>query len=657
MAADTAVTTAPYGGWKSPVNAELINRGATARDFPCMVDGTVYWQESRPEENGRVTVVARQPDGRQRDLLPYPFSARSRVHEYGGLSWVVVRDSAAGDDLYFVEQSDQRLYRLPLDANPESQPQAVTADRDDTRFADLVFDPARLRLLCVMEQHHPGRREPLNTLAAIDLGGTSPGAISTLASGADFYAYPRLDASAKRLCWISWNHPDMPWDSTTLWCADIAPDGQIADPQPVAGGNGEAIFQPDWSPAGELYFVSDRTGWWNLYRHDNGQSECILPMAADFATPLWNLGMRTWGFIGEQRIAALYTRAGTWQLATIDCAAGTLTDIASPYTQLGSLGATAGRAVFTAGNATTLDDIASLDATGSQVAVLKTSASPGYDHYISHPLTIQFPTTDGDIAHGLYYPPRNPDYRGPEGQRPPLVVMCHGGPTGAAGTALNLKIQFWTSRGFALLDVNYRGSTGFGRDYRDRLRGQWGVRDIADAVAGVHYLAGQGLVDAERVLIRGSSAGGFTALAALTFTDCFRAGASLYGIGDLETLARDTHKFEARYLDRLIGPYPEQQAIYQQRSPINHRDKLRCPVIFFQGLEDKVVPPEQADEMVDALHHKKVPVAYIRFPDEGHGFRKASNIKKALEAELVFYRRILEIPSDEKLPAIQIDHF
>lgn len=657
MTTETLVITAPYGGWKSPINAELINRGAPARDFPCIVDGIVYWQESRPEENGRVTIVARQADGLQQDLLPYPFSARSKVHEYGGLCWVVVRDRAAGNHLYFVEQRDQRLYRLPLDASSDAQPEVITAERGDTRFADLVFDSARQRLLCVMEQHHHDQREPLNALVAIDLDDARLGTLTTLVAGADFYAYPRLDAGGQRLCWISWNHPDMPWDSTSLWCADIAADGHVGNHHLVAGGGDEAIFQPGWSPAGQLYFVSDRNGWWNLYRHDNDQSECVLPMEADFATPLWVLGMRTWGFIGEQRIAALYTRASTWQLAVIDCASSILTDIASPYTQLNSLSTALGRAVFTAGNATTLDDIAGLYSTSNQVTALRTSANPGYNNYISYPRTIQFPTTEDDIAHGLYYPPRNPDYQGPAEQRPPLVVMCHGGPTGAAGTALNLKIQFWTSRGFALLDVNYRGSTGFGRSYRDKLRGQWGVRDIADAVAGVRYLDDQGLVDAERVLIRGSSAGGFTALAALTFTDCFRAGASLYGIGDLETLARDTHKFEARYLDRLIGPYPEQQAIYQQRSPVNHRDKLRRPMIFFQGLEDKVVPPEQADAMVDALHHKKVPVAYIRFPDEGHGFRKASNIKKALEAELVFYRRILEIPSDEKLPAIQIDHF
>lgn len=649
MASETL--SAPYGGWKSPITAELINRGAPARDFPTRVAGVTYWQESRPEENGRITIVARDGEGREWDLLPYPYSARSRVHEYGGRAWVVAKDS-----LYFVEQSDQRVHRLSLHA-PYQPPTPVTPEMGDTRFGEPVFDAVRGRLLCVMERHLPGEAEPRNCLAAIALDGDD-GAdpVTIIASGADFYAAPTLDASGERLCWLCWNHPDMPWDGSELWRGEFAPDGTLVGATRVAGGRGEALFQPGWSPRGELCYVSDRRGWWNLHRLGVDGAECLLPMAADFAMPLWVLGMRTWGFLDADRIAALFTEQGSWRLGVLDTAQGTFNPIKTPYTQLSSLDCADGQALFSAGSASIPDDIAALDGGSGTLAVIKSSANPALDDYISHPRAITFPTGEGDSAHGFYYPPRNPDYRGPAGEKPPLVVTCHGGPTAATSTALNLKIQFWTSRGFALLDVNYRGSSGFGRAYREKLAGQWGVADVADAVAGVDYLVAQGLVDPDRVLIRGSSAGGFTVLAALAFTDAFRAGTSLYGIGDLETLARDTHKFESRYLDRLVGPYPEQRALYQQRSPINHIDKLRCPVIFLQGLEDRVVPPSQAEDMVAALNARKIPVAHIRFPDEGHGFRKAPNIKRALEAELVFHRRVLHIASDEKLPPIPIDN-
>lgn len=652
----TPPRVAPYGGWLSPISPELINRGAPARDFPCLVDDMACWQESRPEENGRITVVARLPDGHEWDLLPYPFSARGKVHEYGGRAWLV-----ANQTLYFVNQTDQRLYALPL-SSPYEEPAPITPENGAIRLADLVFDSQRQRLLAVMEDHGREGLEPLNAIVAISVadgdgnadGDGTTGSITTLVSGADFYASPRLDASGQQLCWLSWNHPEMPWDGTELWCAPLDGNGHPAKPKKIAGGRHEAIFQPDWSPGGDLVFVSDRQGWWNLHRAGSDGSQCLLAMEAEFATPLWSLGMSTWAFLGEDRIAALFTSQGTWQLGLLDLPSGHFTVVPNPYTQLSSLCTQGNRAILCAGNAQLPDDVVVLDGDSGQLQTLKSSANPAYDEYISIPEGIEFPTADGDRAHGFYYPPHNPDFIGPEDELPPLVVMCHGGPTGAARTALNLKIQFWTSRGFAVLDVNYRGSSGFGRAYRQKLDGRWGEADVADAVAGVRFLSEQGLVDADRAIIRGSSAGGFTVLAALTFSDKFRAGASLYGIGDLETLARDTHKFEARYLDRLVGPYPECEALYRQRSPIHHAEQLRCPVIFMQGMEDKVVPPSQAEAMVAALRDKGVPVAYITFPDEAHGFRKAPNIKKALEAELVFYRRVLGIASDEKLPAIRV---
>lgn len=651
--------TAPYGGWLSPISPELINRSAPARDFPCVVDGIVYWQESRPEENGRVTIVARHPDGNEWDILPYPFSARSKVHEYGGRAWVV-----ADQTLYFVNQQDQRLYALPLTSAYEESV-ALTDDSNGlVRYADLVFDPHRQRLLAVREAHDSegegrGFHEPINSLVAISLPSspTAQAQVETLAAGADFYAGPRLSADGNRLCWLSWNHPNMPWDGTELWYADLDTDGMPVAPTQAAGSEDEAIFQPGWSPRGELLFVSDRSGWWNLYRHDSENNICLLSREADFATPLWSLGMSTWGFVDENHIAALFTHDGVWALGILNTASGAFNRIHTPYTQLWALATAEGQAFFCGGNARLAGDVVSLDTATGLLDTIKPSANPAFDEYLSTPQAIQFETSGSDIAHGFYYPPHSPDFTGPEGDLPPLIVMCHGGPTGAASTSLNLKIQFWTSRGFAVLDVNYRGSTGYGRAYREKLNGCWGVADIADAVAGVHYLGERSLIDPHRAIIRGSSAGGFTALAALTFTDTFCAGASLYGIGDLETLASDTHKFESRYLDRLIGPYPERRDLYLERSPIHHNERLRCPTIFMQGMEDKVVPPSQAEAMVAALREKGVPVSYITFDDEAHGFRKSANIKKALEAELAFYRRILGIVSDEKLPPITIDNF
>ncbi|KJS09710.1 MAG: hypothetical protein VR73_01460 [Gammaproteobacteria bacterium BRH_c0] len=651
--------SAAYGSWQSPISAEVINQGVPARDFPCMIDGTVFWQESRPEENGRVTVVAHSPDGSDRDLLPYPFSTRSKVHEYGGKSWIV-----NDNKLYFVEQSDQQLYCLELGSSAQ-QPFVVAGD-NTSRFADLVFDKRRKRIICVREQHLAGHPEPVNSIVCIDLDSVnSPSTlseistlaeISTLVSGADFYAYPRLDANGDKLCWISWDHPAMPWDGTELWCADVNTNGAPAQSKKIAGGISESIFQPAWSRDGTLYYVSDKNGWWNLYRHIGNENKPVIEKTADFATPLWVLGMCTWGFLDDSRIATLMSNNGIWQVGIIDIPSDTLTLVETPYTQLSSLSCGANCAVFIAANPRTACDVVLLGP-DSQLATIKSSTNPDYADYVSTPQAISYASSDGDIAHGFYYPPHNPNYLGLEDEKPPLLVMCHGGPTAAASTALNYKIQFWTSRGFALLDVNYRGSTGFGRAYRQKLNGQWGISDVADAVAGIDFLAREGRIDRQRALIHGSSAGGYTTLAALTFTDAFRAGASLYGIGDLETLARDTHKFESRYMDTLVGPYPQRQDIYRQRSPACHPDKLRCPAIFFQGMEDKVVPPQQAENMVQALRDKHIPVAYISFADEGHGFRKAANIKKALEAELVFFRQILRISSEESLPAIAIENF
>lgn len=644
---------APYGSWISPITAETINRGIPVRDFPCISKDVIYWQESRPEENGRITVVAHYPDGVEVELVPYPFSVRTMVHEYGGKAWILAENS-----LFFVEHSDQRLYRLNL-SDPQTNPVAITPYDKISRYGDLVFDPQQRRILCVREQHLPEVSEPVNTLASINLATAtdinSLATVATLANGADFYACPRIDRHGSRLCWISWNHPNMPWDGTELWCADITASGSLINPGKIAGGKTEAIFQPGWSPDGILYFVSDKNGWWNLYRHTNSGNELVLDKRADFATPLWALGMCTWDFLDNSRIAALFTRDGLWKMGIIDTRSKRLNTLELAYTQLASLSCSSGVAVFIAASPTASGDVVQFSTIGVNVISAKSSHSTFYDDYLSIPQAITYDSGSA-ISHGFFYPPHHPHHRGSDSEKPPLLVMCHGGPTGAANTALSYKIQFWTSRGFAVLDVNYRGSSGFGRAYREALNGQWGLADVADAVAGVQYLAASNSIDPQRVLIRGSSAGGFTALAALTFTRTFCAGASLYGIGDLETLARDTHKFESRYMDRLVGPYPQQCDSYRQRSPVNHIDQLHCPVIFLQGLEDKIVPPRQAEVMVEALRKKKLPVAFITFADEGHGFRKAANIKTAFEAELTFYRRVLNITSEEAAADIVIEN-
>ncbi|MFA5632251.1 MAG: prolyl oligopeptidase family serine peptidase [Porticoccaceae bacterium] len=645
---------APCGSWESPISPAAITAGSIGRDHPCMVAGHLYWQESRPEEQGRTTVVVRYPDGACADLLAAPFSVQSKVHEYGGRAWLV-----AGGSLFFVDKADQRVYRMPLPdqgsapfsaaASPLTPPDAAL------RFADFCFDGHGQRLLAVCEDHSAEHEPPRNYLVVIPLDGSGcADNLEILTQGSDFYAYPRISPDGAELCWIAWNQPQMPWDGSELHCA---PSARPHASTVIAGGVSEAIFQPEWSPNGILHFVSDRTGWWNLYRYHKGEIQPLRVMEAEFATPLWALGMSTYDFLSESRIACTYTRQGRWHLGVLDTDAGSLHEIPNDFTQIHGLSCAQPHHVFFIGASPLCSgDVVCVDTARETLESVVVSQGELAPADISQPQNITFDTTDGDIAHGIYYPPTNAAYRVPDTEKPPLIVVCHGGPTGANYPVLNYKLQYWTSRGFAVLDVNYRGSTGYGRRYREKLNGNWGVVDVEDAAAGARYLAGQGLADAGRTIIRGSSAGGFTVLAALTFSGVFRAGASLYGIGDLEALARDTHKFEARYLDTLVGDYPAQKARYQARSPIHFPEQLDCPVIFFQGLEDKVVPPSQAQAMVAALQKKAIPVAYVTFADEGHGFRKAANIRVALEAELYFYRRIFSIEDREHLPKIPIDN-
>jgi dipeptidyl aminopeptidase/acylaminoacyl peptidase len=502
----------------------------------------------------------------------------------------------------------------------------------------------------------------VNTLVSISLANAED--IQVLASGSDFYASPRLSPDRSQLAWLTWNHPNMPWDGTQLWITEIKDDGSLGKAACVAGGVDESIFQPEWSPDGVLYFVSDRTGWWNLYRwhprldqEGSGEVEPLCETAAEFGLPQWVFGMSTYGFESANRIICTYTQQGNWQLASLDLQTKQLEVIETPYTDISSVKVASGQAVFIAGSATELTAIVQMDLATGQIEVLRQSSELEVDvGYLSTPQAIAFPTENNLTAYAFFYPPQNQDYTAPTGEKPPLVVKSHGGPTAATSSAFNLRIQYWTSRGFAVLDVNYGGSTGYGRDYRQRLNDQWGIVDVDDCVNGAKYLVQQGLVDGERLAIAGGSAGGYTTLCALTFRDVFKAGASYYGVSDLEALATDTHKFEARYLDGLIGPYPERKDLYEARSPIHFTAQLSCPVIFFQGLEDKIVPPNQAQMMVEALKAKGLPVAYVAYEGEQHGFRRAENIKRTLDGEFYFYSRVFGFEPAEAVEPVAIDN-
>ncbi|HHW08477.1 MAG TPA: S9 family peptidase [Firmicutes bacterium] len=655
MTACSRPQVAPYGSWTSPITGDMVAAAGISLGQICVDGQDIYWLEGRPAEGGRGVIMRRLADGRLVEMTPAPYNVRSRVHEYGGGAYTV-----AASCLYFVNYADHGIYM-----QPSGEPPHLLLAEEGRRFADLVVDTRHRRLICVCEDHSPGNAEPVNTIVSItpaelaepaDPAGMAT--VQVLVQGSDFYSSPRLSPDGTKLAWLSWNHPNMPWDGCELWLAPVLEDGSLGPASLVAGSREESIFQPAWGPDGSLYFVSDRTGWWNIYRLDNNQIRAIAagaevqaeaknltPLEAEFGMPQWVFGMSSYAGLDAASIACAYTQQGLWHLGRLDVPSGTLTPLDLPFTTFAYLQNASGRAVMIAGAPDRPDSLIAIAPATGTIEVIRHTAPPsglsGTAGYLSQPQAVTFPTAGGREAHGFYYPPHNPDYKGPEGERPPLLVMIHGGPTSAANTSLRWAIQFWTSRGFAVLDVNYGGSTGWGRAYRLRLDGLWGIVDVEDCLNGALYLVRQGLADPERLLIKGGSAGGYTALCALTFHRLFRAGASYYGISDLEALVHDTHKFESRYLERLVGPYPAALEIYRRRSPLYHAHLLSSPVIFLQGLEDKVVPPAQAEAMVAALQAKGLTVEYITFPDEGHGFRRSENIKKALEAELAFYGRIL----------------
>ena len=625
---------APFGSWPSPITADalvqrVVRLGQVFSDGP-----DVYWVEARPTEGGRQVLLRNGVEA-----VPADFSVRTLVHEYGGRA-----AAARGGVVWAVNLADQRLWRIA----PDGAARPVTPEPHSPR-AVRYADPAVSGdwVYCVRETHPAGGGEAVNEVVRVHVEGR---AVEVVATGADFYAAPRPSPDGTRLAWLSWDHPDMPWDATTLWVG--GPDGGGA--QVVAGGASarESVSQPRWSPAGELHFLSDRTGWWNLYAEDG--PEPLVRMEAEFGGPDWGFGQSTYAFLDDGTLVAAWQAPGRMRLGVV--ADGAVAEVGQPFTSLASLAPVPGGVVAVAGSPTTASCVARIGVPDGAVAVLARSQAVDLDpSVVSVPRPITFPTTEGDVAHALYYPPRNGDWRGPEGERPPLVVMSHGGPTAQASPVLSLGVQWWTSRGVAVVDVDYRGSSGYGRAYRQRLDGQWGVFDVDDCVAAAAWLAEQGEVDGTRTAIRGESASGLTTLCALTFRDAFAVGASHYGIGDIEVLVRETHKFESRYVDRLIGPYPEAVEVYRDRSPIHHAGRISAPVILFQGLEDKVVPPSQAALFADELRGRGVPFSLLEFEGEQHGWRRAETVKRVAEAELWFFGRVLGFVPADSLEAVAVE--
>jgi len=634
--------SAPFGSWKSAISASLLTSAGVSVSQLEIGKECIYWCEGRPLEGGRVVIVKRTPDGKTTDRTPTGFNVRTRVHEMGGGAYTI-----HGDSIFFCNFSDQRMYRQDGDSSPV----AITPEPSVTgalRYADARVTPDGGTIVCVRERHET-EAEAINELVSFPSDGSSEPRI--IASGHDFYAAPRISADGTRLAWMTWDHPNMPWDGSELWTGTLDPNG-ISDIRGVAGAFAESVYQPEWSPDGVLHFASDRSGWWNLYAERRSWVFPLVAMDAEFGLPHWLFGISRFAFLSDNRVACIYSKNGLDHLAIVNFDSS-LVVLDTPYTSFFDIRSDNDSQLFViAASPSTAPQIVSVDISTGRTHVLKTSLNVPIDAAnISIPEPIEFPSSAGDTAFALFYAPVNKHFIGPESEKPLLLVMSHGGPTSATNSSLKLGIQFWTSRGFAVVDVNYGGSTGYGREYRERLNGNWGIVDVNDCIDAARYLALRGDVDPQRMAIRGGSAGGFTTLSALVFHDVFAAGASHYGIADLTALATDTHKFESRYLDRLVGPYPQAEQTYRERSPIHFANQLSCPVILFQGAEDKIVPPNQAETFVQALREKKLPFAYVVFPDEGHGFRQGPNIQRAAEAELYFYSRVFGFaPADEITP-------
>jgi len=636
-----SIKTAPYGSWKSPIRGDVLASGSSSPTDLTTDGERVYWLQLLPKEGGRYGLFTWANGEKAREVVPKEFNVRNRVHEYGGASYV-----ANGRTIYFSNFADQLVYRLKKGARP------VPMSKPGHRYADYVVDGKRGRLIAVREDHTTGAKLAVNTIAWLATDGSSGG---VLISGNDFYSAPRIDPSGSKLAWMTWNFPNMPWDGTELWTGTLASDGKVVDRKMVAGGREESVIIPKWSPDGTLYFVSDRSGYWNIYKWDGAKAVRVAAASAEMGEPQWGFRVSTYDFVSPDRIVCMYARKGVWRLGSIDIKERRLSEVKSPFTEFACIWAADGSMFFLGGSPTQSFSVVRLDLkTGrSQVVYAHEAPSIG-EGFISIPKHIRFPTTGGKDSYGLLYMPKNQDFRAPRGERPPLLVLSHGGPTSQTVSFLSLRVQAWTSRGFAVLDVDYGGSTGYGREFRERLAGKWGVVDVDDCCNGAEFLAKKVVVDGKRLAIRGGSAGGYTTLCALAFRKTFHAGASHFGLSDLTAFDKTTHKFESRYLDKLVAPYPKGEKLLKERSALYSSDKITVPMIFFQGLEDVVVPPSQAEVMVKSLRERGIPVAYIPFKGEQHGFRRAENIKRAFEAELYFYSKVFGFALPDKVEPVKI---
>ena len=632
--------TKPYGSWKSPISGKSLVQSSLRLGQIQIIGDLICWTEGRPAEKGRTALMG-WSDGEIHEITSPEGDVRTRAHEYGGGAFL-----GHDDCTYYINNADQQVYQVLGNGGSRQ----ITHE-PDYRFADMIRDEER-NLLYTVGENHADSQKVVNCLLRISL---STGALHVIAEGHDFYSNPQLSPDGNQLLFLTWDHPNMPWDGTQLYVASLNLEGDVTGIQNIAGGNQESIFQPCWDPDGSIYFVSDRTGWWNIYHYSDSQAICVLEKEAEFGLPQWVFGMSKYAVLDSGDLVAAYTDMSGSHLIRIDVNLGTFQDIATPYSTIDQVRGTKNQIAFIGSTESHPGEVVTMDLDTNILTCLRRAAETKMEEaYISRPQHISFETAPHELTHAWFYPPQNPDYKAAPDELPPLIVLSHGGPTGNSSSAFNMAIQYWTTRGFAIVDVNYSGSTGYGRIYRERLKRDWGIRDVHDCAAAANYLADQGWVDRERLIIKGGSAGGYTTLAALTFLNVFRAGASYYGVGDLTILAQDTHKFESRYLDSMVGPYPEDKQLYLDRSPLYFADQLDCPVIFMQGLDDPVVPPIQAESMVAALKKNGVPVAYLPFEGESHGFRQSSTVIKAIESEYYFYTRIFGIEPAELLEPIEI---
>jgi dipeptidyl aminopeptidase/acylaminoacyl peptidase len=660
-----APKVAHYGSWESPIKSAELSAGTLRLGQTQYDNDDLYWIEGRPTDGGKQILVRRDKHGTITDVSPRGFNVRTLVNEYGGAPYLV-----RNGKIFCSNYSDQVVYQINSDANaPVDERRIPLTPEGEYHFTDFEYDSNRHRLIFVCEDHSDPTKQPVTTINVVDTA--KPGEKETrqkmqvIVSGNDFYSNPRLSPDGKLLAWISWDHPNMPWDGTALWMAEVSENGTLSKHRKIAGADDEAVMQPVWSPYGDLLFISDRLGWWNIYALPN-PTKNLNPVAlfdknSDFATPQWVFGLSNYCFTGDRTLVATFFERGKWQLVLLQLDALTKTKnttiLPAELTEIGYLTTNGTHVAMVAGSPTQQSSVMDLKLDSLSFETVKASnSSPVALKYTSIPKAIEFPSERNLIANAYFYPPHNEDYVAPEGELPPLLLTVHGGPTSASSNAFDSEIQYWTSRGFAVMDVNYAGSSNYGRQYRQRLTLNWGLVDLEDCQNAARYAARQGWVDPKRMAITGGSAGGYTALCALTFSDVFAAGSSHYGVSNLETLLQDTHKFESRYLDRIVGPYPAYKQVYQNRSPINNVEKLSRPIIFFQGLEDKVVPPSQTETMVAAMRERKIPFSYLSYEGEGHGFRRAENIRRTIDAEFLFYSKIFGFQPAETLEAIEIEN-